>query len=259
MRAGWRGAAAAACLMLLAPALAQLQLNPSPTEQKTPPAAKAPAKSPANSATPTCQVRNAICEARSQSSCQDRHAEKQQPADQSRPAGRSGNPGPRLARSRSRLWGLSARLLSHGVSPSRPRRATDDNDAKAMTLLGELYSNGLGVPRTISQGRGLVQVRGRIAATANAMFALAMLRFQGRGGTAEPRRSRQMLFAAAAKLGHALGRLQSRPAVYRGPTISAGLQARRRAVPRRRPMRAMPRRNMRWRRFYKEDAACRRT
>jgi len=73
-------------------------------------------------------------------------------------------------------------------------------DTKAMTLLGELYSNGYGD----MQDDNKAAERYRIAAErrdSEAMFALAMFRMVGRGG-AQNREEAARLLAAAAKLGH---------------------------------------------------------
>ncbi len=82
--------------------------------------------------------------------------------------------------------------------------ATDDaekGNAPAMTLLGELYANGLGVPRDDTKAADwykLAAARG----DRNAMFALAMFALAGRGGPRDREQSAKWL-AAAAKLGHA--------------------------------------------------------
>ena len=70
-----------------------------------------------------------------------------------------------------------------------------------MTLLGKLYSDGLGVIKSDKQAENwykLAADRG----DRNAMFALAMFRFAGRNGPAD-RDAAAKWFAAAAKLGHA--------------------------------------------------------
>jgi TPR repeat protein len=81
-------------------------------------------------------------------------------------------------------------------------RVTSDADPKAMTLLGELYADGLGVPQddrraaewyTLAAGRG----------DSNAMFALAIFALNGRAGPRDREASTRWL-AAAAKLGHPL-------------------------------------------------------
>ena len=70
-----------------------------------------------------------------------------------------------------------------------------------MTLLGELYAQGLGVGRDDSKAAQWYKL-----AAANgdrdAMFALAMFNFQGRAGARNPEEAARLL-EAAAKLGHA--------------------------------------------------------
>jgi TPR repeat protein len=81
--------------------------------------------------------------------------------------------------------------------------ATEDaekGNAPAMTLLGELYANGLGVPRDDQKAADwykLAAARG----DRNAMFALAMFALNGRAGPRDREQSAKWL-AAAAKLGH---------------------------------------------------------
>ena len=81
-------------------------------------------------------------------------------------------------------------------------RVTNDSDPKAMTLLGELYAEGLGVPqndRRAAEWYKLAAARG----DSNAMFALAMFALNGRAGPRDRDESTRWL-AAAAKLGHPL-------------------------------------------------------
>jgi hypothetical protein len=81
-------------------------------------------------------------------------------------------------------------------------RVTNNADPRAMTLLGELYAEGLGVPqddRRASEWYGLAAARG----DSNAMFALAIFALNGRGGPRDRDASTRWL-AAAAKLGHPL-------------------------------------------------------
>ena len=81
-------------------------------------------------------------------------------------------------------------------------RITNDGDPKAMTLLGELYAEGLGVPqddRRAAEWYRLAAARG----DSNAMFALAMFALNGRAGPRDRDASTRWL-AAAAKLGHPL-------------------------------------------------------
>ena len=70
-----------------------------------------------------------------------------------------------------------------------------------MTLLGELYANGFGVPQNdvkAAKWYKLAADRG----DANAMFALAMFNISGRGGLSDKNEAVRLL-AAAAKLGNA--------------------------------------------------------
>ena len=111
------------------------------------------------------------------------------------------------------------------------QRVNEQKDVKAMTLLGELYANGLGVERDdkkAAEWYGRAVERG----DREAMFALAMLQLAGRDGGSNSEQGAKLL-AAAAKLGHATRRLQSRPAVPRGPNVSARFWPRGRTVPRR--------------------------
>jgi TPR repeat protein len=75
-------------------------------------------------------------------------------------------------------------------------------DPKSMTLLGELYAGGLGVPQNDAKAAEwykLAADRG----DREAMFALAMFRLQGRAGPRDRDAGAKWL-AAAAKLGHPL-------------------------------------------------------
>jgi TPR repeat protein len=80
------------------------------------------------------------------------------------------------------------------------QRALDRKDPKSMTLLGELYANGLGVPqddKKAAEWYQLAAARG----DPSAMFALAMFSLQGRAGQRDRQKSSKLL-ADAAKLGH---------------------------------------------------------
>jgi TPR repeat protein len=80
------------------------------------------------------------------------------------------------------------------------KRVDEKNDPKAMTLLGELYADGLGVPNDDKKANDwykLAAARGDREAT----FALAMFRLTGRAGTAD-RKEGARLLGEAAKLGH---------------------------------------------------------
>ena len=81
------------------------------------------------------------------------------------------------------------------------RRVDEKNDVRAMTLLGELYSNGIGVPldeRKAAQWYRLAADRG----DRDAIFALAIFNISRRAGLHD-RAEAARLFASAAKLGHA--------------------------------------------------------
>src|ERR1700739_1803276 len=86
-------------------------------------------------------------------------------------------------------------------------RVTNDADPKAMTLLGALYAEGLGVPqddRRAAEWYRLAAARG----DSNAMFALAMFALSGRGGPRDRDASTRWP-AAAAQIGHPLRRQHS--------------------------------------------------
>jgi TPR repeat protein len=81
------------------------------------------------------------------------------------------------------------------------KRVNENNDVSAMTLLGELYANGLGVPQDDAKAAEwykLAADRG----DRQALFALAMFRLNGRAGPRD-RDASVKLLAAAAKLGSA--------------------------------------------------------
>ena len=74
------------------------------------------------------------------------------------------------ARARSRLWGLSARPLHHGLPRSDEPPRKEQGDAAAKTLLGELYNQGLGVPGS-REGRRMVPARSRARRRQGALVA----------------------------------------------------------------------------------------
>ena len=79
------------------------------------------------------------------------------------------------------------------------KRVAEKNDPKAMTMLGELYSNGFGVKRDYDKAIEWYR-RGSDAGDREGMFALAMLRLGGRGGPKGGEDAAKLL-AASAKLG----------------------------------------------------------
>ena len=89
-------------------------------------------------------------------------------------------------------------LTAFGLATHRAQK----DDPKAMTMLGELYAEGLAVPqddKKAAEWYKLAADRG----DRNAMFALAMFRVTGRAGPRDREQSAKWL-AAAAKLGHPL-------------------------------------------------------
>src|SRR5918992_134865 len=79
-------------------------------------------------------------------------------------------------------------------------RAQYNGDPKAMTMLGELYANGLGIKRDYAKAADWYQ-RAADAGDREGMFALAMMRLSGRGGPTN-REQAVKLLASAAKLGN---------------------------------------------------------
>jgi tetratricopeptide (TPR) repeat protein len=79
-------------------------------------------------------------------------------------------------------------------------RAQYNGDPKAMTMLGELYANALGVKRDYAKAAEWYK-RAADAGDREGMFALAMLRLSGRGGPAN-REEAVKLLASSAKLGN---------------------------------------------------------
>jgi TPR repeat protein len=72
------------------------------------------------------------------------------------------------------------------------KRAAENNDPKAMTLLGELYADGLGVPNDDNKAVDWYKLaieRG----DREAMFSLAMFRMSGRGGPADRSEAARLL------------------------------------------------------------------
>lgn len=80
-------------------------------------------------------------------------------------------------------------------------RANERNDAKSMTLAGELYANGLGIARDDAKAAEWYK-KGADGGDREAMFALAMMKIAGRAGPAN-REEGAKLLAQSAKLGKA--------------------------------------------------------
>src|SRR5215831_4868777 len=81
------------------------------------------------------------------------------------------------------------------------RRVNEKQDPRAMTLLGELYANGLGVPLDEVKAAKWYQLAAD-RGDRDAMFALAIFHISRRGGLHD-RAEAARLFASAAKLGNA--------------------------------------------------------
>ena len=126
----------------------------------------------------------------------------------------------------------SSAAISSPPSDTPPTAPTNGNP-QSMTLLGELYANGLGVPQRRRQSRRLVQARRRARrqrtpCSRSRMFALARPRRPAR-----PRAKRQMA-RRRRQTRPCRSRLRSRAPLHRGPVVPAGFQARRRTSARRR-------------------------
>src|SRR5262249_19966415 len=119
-----------------------------------------------------------------------------------KPTGRQAAPAPASAAARHEpdlAYGAYQRGYYITAFSTATRRVDESKDVKAMTLLGELYANGLGVQRDdkkAAEWYRLAAERG----DREAMFALAMLHFSGRIEPAS-REEGAKLLAAAAKLG----------------------------------------------------------
>lgn len=81
------------------------------------------------------------------------------------------------------------------------QRANERNDPKSMTLVGELYANGLGISRDDDKALAWYTKASNLG-DREAMFALAMMKIGGRGGPAD-RDGGAKLLAQSAKLGKA--------------------------------------------------------
>src|SRR5690349_8434749 len=77
---------------------------------------------------------------------------------------------------------------------ARPRAQA--GDPKAMTMLGELYANALGVKRDDASAADWYK-RAADAGDREAMFALAMMRIAGRGGPADRQEAVKLLASSA--------------------------------------------------------------
>jgi uncharacterized protein len=81
-----------------------------------------------------------------------------------------------------------------------PADSKPNNDPRAMTMLGELYANALGVKRDYAKAAEWYR-RAADNGDREAMFALAMQYLSGRGGTPSNRQEGARWLASSAKLG----------------------------------------------------------
>ncbi len=161
------GATALAVLFLIAPAEAQNGIGPAPAGKFAGKSATVPAGKPKPAATP------------------------EEAASTSSPLGKA---------VLDPAYGAFQRGYFLTAFQLAEQRVEQDKDPKSMTLLGELYSNGLGVPQDYGKAADwykLAAARG----DSNAMFALAMFALAGHAGPRDRQASANWL-ASAAKLGH---------------------------------------------------------
>jgi len=75
--------------------------------------------------------------------------------------------------------------VEHGGDPARAaafyQAAAKDGFATAQTRLGQLYEQGLGVPRDIGRAYDLYRIAAQVGRHADAQYALAQMYYQGRG------------------------------------------------------------------------------
>ena len=88
------------------------------------------------------------------------------------------------------VYGAYQRGLYKTAFDLATTRAQFNRDPKAMTMLGELYANALGIKRDYAKAAEWYQ-RAADAGDREGMFALAMMRLSGRGGADQPRAGRQ--------------------------------------------------------------------
>src|ERR1035437_5316126 len=149
------------CLLLTASAVAQISLAPPAahtppaagkpaSKSKAKPAAVAPAATPEPAATPA-------------------------PTATGTPAPAPDDPNVDL------VYGAYQRGQYKTAFDLATRRAQDNGDPKAMTMLGELSANAMGIKRDYAKSADWYK-RAADGGDREAMFALAMLRLSGRGG-----------------------------------------------------------------------------
>ena len=150
-----------------------------------------------------------------------------------------------------------ARSSAGSISPRFARRrggSSEKNDPKAMTLLGELYADGLGVPnddKKAAEWYRLAAERG----DREAMFALAMFRMTGRGGPRDRHEAARTCSSEAAKLGHVVAAYDLALLYLEGQMFPQDFGRAAELIRSRPPRPATRRRNTRWRRSTRTAAA----
>ena len=98
------------------------------------------------------------------------------------------------------VYGAYQRGLYKTAFDLATTRAQYARDPRAMTMLGELYANALGIKRDYAKAAEWYR-RGADGGDREGMFALAMMRLAGRGGPVN-REEAVKLLASSAKLGN---------------------------------------------------------
>src|SRR5882724_10619802 len=174
------------CLMLTANAAAQISLTPPGTD--TPPAADKPAAKP--KAKPPAVAKKPPAPAATAKPAPPVAA----PVATVAPALPPDDPNADL------VYGAYQRGQYKTAFDLASKRAQDLSDPKAMTMLGELYANAMGVKRDYAKDADWYK-RAADGGDREGMFALAMLRLGGRGGPVN-REEAVKLLASSAKLGN---------------------------------------------------------
>ncbi len=174
----------ACSVMLTAGALAQISLSPPPTQ--TTPAAGQPAAKP--TAKPHTIAKKPTAAAT------PKPAANPAPTATVTPAPTPDDPNVDV------VYGAYQRGMYKTAFDLASKRAQDRGDPKAMTMLGELYANALGVKRDYAKAADWYK-HAADGGDREAMFALAMMRLAGRGGPTN-REEAVKLLASSAKLGN---------------------------------------------------------
>src|SRR5258708_14649780 len=174
------------CLLLTAGAAAQISLTPPGAE--APPAASKPAAKP--KANPPAVAKKPAAPAATPKPAATPAA----PTATVTPAPVPDDPNVDL------VFGAYQRGQYKTAFDLATKRAQDTGDPKAMTMLGELYANAMGVRLDYAKAADWYK-RAADGGDREAMFALGMMRFEGRGGPANQEEAAKLL-ASSAKLGN---------------------------------------------------------